>query len=186
MFRKFSPADGDVSVINQMKSSAQRGLRTKLLAAFPALEDFVEELMPKKDPLFLAKAANYVQLLVRNDCVLFFQERDGPWYPTLRVLHQYPDLLPRIGVDRGAIKFVLAGANIMCPGITSEGGSLPDEALEVDTVVAVYAEGKKNALAVGRLIMSTDAIKSENKGHGVANVHYLNDGMWKNGQDVKK
>lgn len=30
-------------------------------------------------------------------------------------------------VDRGAIKFVLAGANIMCPGLTSAGGALDEE-----------------------------------------------------------
>lgn len=30
-------------------------------------------------------------------------------------------------MDRGAIKFVLAGANIMCPGLTSPGGVLDDE-----------------------------------------------------------
>lgn len=30
-------------------------------------------------------------------------------------------------VDRGAIKFVLAGANVMCPGLTSAGGALDEE-----------------------------------------------------------
>ena len=38
------------------------------------------------------------------------------WIPTLRLLHQYPFLLTPQMVDKGAIKFVLSGANIMCPG----------------------------------------------------------------------
>ncbi len=58
---------------------------------------------------------------------LFFQERDGPWCPTLRILHQYPDMMPKLRADKGAIKFVLSGANIMCPGLTSPGATMHDE-----------------------------------------------------------
>jgi PUA domain protein len=36
-------------------------------------------------------------------------------------------MLPQVQVDRGAIKFVMSGANIMCPGLTSPGGKLPEE-----------------------------------------------------------
>ena len=35
--------------------------------------------------------------------------------------------MKKFQVDRGAIKFVLSGANIMCPGLTSPGGALDDE-----------------------------------------------------------
>lgn len=35
--------------------------------------------------------------------------------------------MKKLQVDRGAIKFVLSGANIMCPGLTSPGGSLDEE-----------------------------------------------------------
>ena len=75
-----------------------------------------------------------------NNEVQFFNERDGPYYPTLRLLHKcnilqkrdivnnpVPDMLPQVQVDRGAIKFVMSGANIMCPGLTSAGGKLPEE-----------------------------------------------------------
>ena len=45
-----------------------------------------------------------------------FRHHNEPWIPTLRLLHQFPFLLPPQMVDKGAIKFVLSGANIMCPG----------------------------------------------------------------------
>lgn len=45
--------------------------------------------------------------------------------------------MKKLQVDRGAIKFVLAGANIMCPGLTSPGGALDDE-VEADTPVVKY------------------------------------------------
>ena len=55
---------------------------------------------------------------------LFYQFRDGPFYPTLRLLHKYPFMMKRVQVDHGAIKFVLNGADIMCPGLTSKGARM--------------------------------------------------------------
>ena len=49
---------------------------------------------------------------------------------------------------------------------------------EKDTVVAVMAEGKQHAVAIGYTKMSTAEIAEKNKGVGVDNVHYLNDGLW--------
>eukprot|EP00975_Prorocentrum_lima_P051252 10736569-Prorocentrum_lima.AAC.1 len=63
----------------------------------------------------------------------------------------------------------------MCPGLTSEGGDLPDGLQEGD-VVAVHAEGKRHPLAIGRMIMSSDEIRASNKGHGIQVLHHLTDG----------
>lgn len=71
--------------------------------------------------------AEHVQIVVLNNTPLFFAQRDGPWFPTLRLLHQYPDIMSKLRVDKGAIKFVLSGANIMCPGLTSAGATIHDE-----------------------------------------------------------
>lgn len=73
--------------------------------------------------------------------------------PTLRLLHRYPFFLPMEQVDKGAIRFVLSGANIMCPGLTSPGAQMTP--VEAGTVVAIMAEGKKLALAVGLTSLST-------------------------------
>ncbi len=69
----------------------------------------------------------HIQVVIVNNVPLFFQERDGPWCPTLRVLHQYPDMMKKLRADKGAIKFVLSGAHIMCPGLTSPGATMHDE-----------------------------------------------------------
>ena len=68
-----------------------------------------------------------IQVVAVNGVPLFFAHRDDVWFPTLRLLHQYPDMMPKLRVDTGAIKFVLSGANIMCPGLTSKGATLHDE-----------------------------------------------------------
>ena len=45
--------------------------------------------------------------------------------------------------------------------------------------LAIYTEGKEAAMAVGYTQMSTEEMREVNKGIGVDNLHYLNDGLWK-------
>lgn len=49
---------------------------------------------------------------------------------------------------------------------------------EKGEAVAIYAENKETALAIGALKMSTAEIRDVNKGHGVENLHFLTDGLW--------
>ena len=69
---------------------------------------------------------------------------------------------------------------MMCPGFTSTGGWLPpaDSALPAEKVVAIYAEGKENAVGVGLTKMATEEMKKVNKGVGVEVVAYLGDELW--------
>ncbi|KAF5951338.1 hypothetical protein HYC85_009282 [Camellia sinensis] len=134
---------------------------------YPGLEPVLDELLPKKSPLIVAKwSQNHLNLVLVNNVPLFFNIRDGPYMPTLRLLHQYPNIMKKLQVDRGAIKFVLSGANIMCPGLTSPGGALDDDVAE-ETPVAIMAEGKQHALAIGFTKMSAkDMVIGRNIPHG--------------------
>lgn len=177
MFKRFT-AD-EVAGQNQVKASVQRKIRSSIAEEYPTLEPNLDDLLPKKSPLVVAKCQNHLNLVVVNDEPLFFNVRDGPYMPTLRLLHQYPDVMKKVQVDRGAIKFVFSGANIMSPGLTSKGGRLPEEDFPAESPVAIMAEGKELALGVGVLKMSTGDIKKINKGIGVELLHHLNDGLWK-------
>ncbi|CAI5460204.1 unnamed protein product [Closterium sp. Yama58-4] len=176
MFKKFS--NEEVAGQNQLKASVQRKIRQSIAEEYPSLDPVLEDLLPKKSPIVVAKCPNHVSIVVMNGVPLFFNVRDGPFMPTLRLLHQYPDMMRKMQVDRGAIKFVMSGANIMCPGLTSPGGKM-DDGIPADSPVAIFAEGKENALAIGYTKMSSDDIRKINKGIGVDLMHYLNDGLWK-------
>ncbi|GAA5841267.1 hypothetical protein JCM5353_001483 [Sporobolomyces roseus] len=141
----------------------------------------MDTLWPKKEGCSLVKCRDHISMYTVHGEPLFFQHFDGPFYPTLKILHKYPGMLPRVGVDRGAIKFVLGGANIMCPGMTSATGYLPptEQNIPKGTPVAVHAYGKENALAIGLAAMSTDEIRSLNKNIGVEMIHFLGDDLWK-------
>ena len=47
-------------------------------------------------------------------------------------------MMKSVQVDKGAIKFVLSGANIMCRGLTSPGGKLPEGLEKGEPVVCVF------------------------------------------------
>jgi len=135
LFRKFS-RDDSVSSMSKIKSSIQRGIRAKICEAYPILEESgaIDVILPKKEPMIIAKCQHHIQVAVVKGVPLFFSERGDHWFPTLRLLHQWPDMMPKLRADVGAIKFVLSGANIMCPGLTSPGATIHNE-VEEDTPV---------------------------------------------------
>ncbi|XP_058948651.1 malignant T-cell-amplified sequence 1 [Pocillopora verrucosa] len=175
MFKKFQARES-VSGVSQVKSSVQRGIKTKLVDQFPPIDDYIAQIFPKKEPLVLVKCHEHIEILSVNQEILFFRQREGDYLPSLRLLHKYPVILPCQQVDKGAIKFLLSGANVMCRGLTSPGAKLAD--LPKGAVVAITAEGKQHALAIGKMTMSAGEIRDTNKGIGIEVIHFLNDGLW--------
>mmetsp|Transcript_9797 Transcript_9797/g.14758 ORF Transcript_9797/g.14758 Transcript_9797/m.14758 type:complete len:164 (-) Transcript_9797:317-808(-) len=153
MFKRFS-VEENVSSTSQVKNSVQRSIQAHIISQYPLLEPMIDEVLPKK-LMVIARCHDHIQLIIVNRQVLFFNQRDSPFFPTLKFYHKYPTMMTRMQVDKGAIRFVLGGANLMCPGFTSPGGHVPDD-IPVGTPVAIYAEGKQNALAIGLTMMSSD------------------------------
>ncbi len=61
-----------------------------------------------------------------DDVIQFIEIRDKGIIPTLRLLHKYPNMMIPMQCDKGAIKHILTGSNIMAPGLTSPGGKMED------------------------------------------------------------
>jgi len=174
-----------------VKSSIARGIRTKVLETYPLLTPHIDAIIPKKSQLDAIKLPDRVTLYVLCDAStnnktvpLFWQHMDDPLIPHLRVVHQYPQCFRSLGIDRGAIRFVLSGAALMTPGMTSKGGKLPsgekgDEEVEEGDVVVIRAEGKNEACMVGMLDVGSEEMKKTKKGVAISQGHYLGDGLWK-------
>ncbi|KAI4625200.1 uncharacterized protein J4E87_005046 [Alternaria ethzedia] len=176
---------------SKVKSSAQRAIRSKVLEEYPRLEPYIEDILPKKEQLDLVKLPDRVSLYTLHSTPLFFQHMDDALLPHLTLVHKYPFAFHRLRIDRGAIRFVLSGATLMAPGLTSPGGRLPgpelsDEDKEVygaqdlkeGEVVVIEAEGKETACMVGVLKMGTEEMKRVKKGQACEAGHYLGDGLW--------
>ncbi|KAH9951399.1 hypothetical protein B0H21DRAFT_849713, partial [Amylocystis lapponica] len=176
---RFQPST-DVSGQTSVKSSVQRSIRAGLSSQWKVDAETLEQIWPKKEPVILVKCREHISIYTLHGEPICFQHFDGPFYPTLRLLHKYPFLLPTVRVDRGAIRFLLAGAHMMCPGLTSAGGYLPpaDAALPANTPVAIHAEGKEHAVGIGLTKLDTEEMRKVNKGVGVETVTYLGDDFW--------
>ena len=175
MFKKFDP-EIDISNQIQLKQSIQKAIRTNIRDQYPSLAPYLDDIIPKKEPVSLIKAKDHLEVVACKKESLFFRKRDGPYLPTLRLLHKYPFILPRFQVDCGAIKFILSGANVMAPGLTSKGGDM--EAVDKGAIVGIYAEGKQHSMGIGQTLASTEEIRLANKGVAIELIHYLNDGLW--------
>ncbi|KFY98891.1 hypothetical protein V500_01525 [Pseudogymnoascus sp. VKM F-4518 (FW-2643)] len=174
---------------SKVKSSIQRALRTQLCTTYPLLTPYIDEVVPKKEQLDAMKIPERVTLYLINGEPVFFQHMTDPLLPHLKLVHRFPQAFPRIRIDRGAIRFVLSGATLMAPGITSDGGRLPGddgeewgaggEHLEKGAPVVVAAEGKEEACAVGLLTVGTKEVEEVGKGPVVEEAHFLGDGLWR-------
>ena len=91
IFRKFSP-DADISGQSELRSSDARKVRKQLVDDMPLLEPIMEDLMPKKEKITVAKCngqGEHINLLLNADGeAVFFNQRDGPYAPSLRFLHK--------------------------------------------------------------------------------------------------
>ncbi|KAK7991502.1 PUA domain-containing protein [Apiospora saccharicola] len=196
MFKKELPT----APKSKLKSSVQRALRQSLTTTYPLLNNVIDELLPKKGSLEAMKLPDRCTLYVLEGEPLFFQhDKSDVLLPHLKLVHRFPNCFPSIRIDRGAIRFVLSGATLMAPGLTSPGGRLPsgkggdpegldedgcwNRELEKGEPVVVTAEGKLEACAVGILVESTKIVKEKGKGPVIEEAHCLGDGLWKLGTD---
>lgn len=178
IFKKFTM--DSISQLAATKASDQRRIRAKLEDQYPCLAEYWEEIMPKKNDIMLVKCHDNVALVVTTTPVmevLFFQHHEGEFLPHLKLLHRYPFALPAHQCDIGGTKFVLSGATVMCPGLTSKGGIVAPN-VPVGAPVQVRIEGKQHAVAVGFATMSSDDIKKLGKGLCIDNAHHMGDGLW--------
>ena len=187
MFKKFTP-ESSVAGTTELKKSKAKKVLQRLKEQYPLLDekDVLEGVFfpnLKKKPLKVVNVHGRIQLLLADSECVFYNHRDGPFLPCLHTLYKYPGILPRVQVDKGAIRHILRGSDVMCPGLTSAGGQLPDDEssskLSAGDPVAIYCQGKTHPVAVGRLKMSIQDIKEKNEGIGIHEVHHLDDGLWK-------
>ena len=111
--------------------------------------------------------------IVKDNEKIFFFENEKI-IPTLKFL-QKKDILKKVTVDMGAVKFVVNGADIMRPGIV-----LLEEGILKDDYVVIVDEKNKKPLAIGKMLFSGEEINSMKTGKVIKNIHWVGDEMWKN------
>ncbi|HEX9709763.1 MAG TPA: RNA-binding protein [Candidatus Thermoplasmatota archaeon] len=93
--------------------------------------------------------------------------------PTVRGLLAFGAKERYVTVDKGAIGFVIKGADVMAPGIVDA-----DPNIAPGDVVWVREESHFQPLAVGRALMSGPEMAASAKGKAVKTLHHLRDRLW--------
>jgi PUA-domain protein len=101
-----------------------------------------------------------------------FIATDAGAIPHLRYLLTH-DILKKIVVDMGAVKFVVAGADVMRPGIKEFAPNIAK-----DDIVVVVDINNKKPLAVGKMLLSGADASAAASGKVVKNLHWVGDKFW--------
>jgi PUA-domain protein len=144
----------------------QKPLKAKEVSKLiPGLE------LSKKDSVVLIEDDNKKIISVNKKPYLFYY--GDKLVPTLKLL-QTKELLKKITVDMGAIKFVVNGADIMRPGITKI-----QEGIEKNEFIVIVDETHQKPLAVGIALLNSEEMEKETSGKVIKNIHYVGDDLWK-------
>ncbi len=152
--------------------------RTRLKA-----KDFNKELeaanyelkFSKKDSIERIESKdNNLKIISVNKLAAFFYIQ-GKLIPTIKFLHKNPsiNILKKITVDMGAIKFVAGGADIMRPGIT-----LIDPNIKQEEIVAIIDEKNKMVISIGMALSNSNDMQVQKNGKSAKNIHYISDEIW--------
>lgn len=138
------------------------------------LKDFIKE-----DEL---KNTSKIEILEDNDgCFILLDQKpilfkyNDEWIYTLKAIikkiniNNYKDII----VDKGAIKFVASGADIMRPGIIKI-----DLEINKNDFIIIREETHNKALAIGLALFSGEEMQNMNSGKVIKNLHYVSDAIW--------
>lgn len=106
-------------------------------------------------------------LLYKNE-IKFLIIKDGKFLPHLKSINEKE--YKSIYVDKGAIPYIIKGADIMRPGIRKI-----DENIEKGEIILVKDELHSKTLAIGFAEYNSSDLKKQEKGKSIIIYHYVGD-----------
>lgn len=131
--------------------------------------------MPKIKNVKVYEISNDAQIISSNDFkILKIGEEYIPFLTEIKLLEKFP----YVKVDMGAVKFMCNGANVMRPGIKDYSDFKNEE------IVCIVEESQHKFLAVGKSLVSSEEVKTMEKGEVIKNMHYISDKYWEIGKTL--
>jgi len=108
-----------------------------------------------------------------------FMEKNNKLLPLLTwLLEKGHCFLPKIVVDKGAIKPIGSGADVMAPGIVRLEGDFKEK------TIVVVVEEKGIPIAVVETLYDKETIENLSKGKVAVNIHWPGDRIWKKVKNI--
>ncbi len=125
----------------------------------------------KKDNIIIKDNIFYINdkpILIKIDNIIL------PHLKNLEVnIKYYNKKISEVYIDKGAIPFILKGANLMRPGISKT------EEFKKGEIVIIKDENYSKSLAIGKALFDSEEIKNLEKGKVIEILHYYNDNFFK-------
>lgn len=116
------------------------------------------------------KVNRNIVILVDQEPIII--EYNNEYYLTVYGALKYKPPKWKVIVDKGAMSFVMNGADIMKPGIV-----YADAKINKDDFVYVTVEEKDTPIAIGIALVTAEEMKEED-GKAIKNIHHLKDKIW--------
>ena len=116
-------------------------------------------------------------IIIENN--YYFVRKDNEIVPFIN-MNKILQYFGKITIDKGAIRFICDGANVMRPGIIRFIGDFNS-----GDIVSVIEEEHEKTLSVGIALCNSSEAKSLNKGIIVKNTHYVGDIFWEAFKTIK-
>ena len=113
----------------------------------------------------------YTLILVGGKPLIF--EVEGQLFPTVRGALELELKQRLVVVDKGAVRFVSKGADIMSPGIVNA-----DPEIKEGELVIIVEETHGKALAIGRALMDGPRMTETDSGKAIKSITYVGDKLW--------
>lgn len=150
----------------QLRKSAKNKMLKDLTSTFG-------EEMAELENKTLEKIAleEYSLILVDGKPLLF--EIENHLFPTVRGALEMELKKRLVVVDKGAIRFVSNGADIMAPGIIEA-----DPEIKEGDLVIIVEETHRKPLAIGKALMKGQQMVESNSGKAIKSITYVGDKLW--------
>jgi PUA-domain protein len=147
----------------------RKSAKGKLMAGLRSI--FGDEVDQISDRKIETAMADEFPIVIIDGNVLLFQVA-GVYFPTVRGVLELGLRKNVVLVDAGAVRFVVNGADVMCPGITSA-----DPNIQPDDPVVIVEVTHNKPLAIGISLMNSDEMVA-NSGKAIKSVHHVGDKLW--------
>jgi PUA domain protein len=159
-----------MSELSFRKRHRLKGKQVKAMGAL--MEEVVGVDMLSREPAVDRARGVDMDYLIIDGRVAYLMVDDVA-FPSLRTLLDKGLDIRWVEVDKGAVRFLANGADVMAPGVNGA-----DTGISEGDMVYVRDGNHKRPLVVGRATMSGPDMVVAVKGRAVETLHYVSDKIW--------
>ncbi len=150
----------------QLRKNAKNKMLKDLVSTFGETMEGLEDQVLEKVTL-----DEYSLILVDGKPLLF--EIEGHLFPTVRGALEMGLQKRLVTVDKGAIRFVSNGADIMAPGVVEA-----DPEIKEGDFVIIVEETHRKPLAIGKALMEGPQMVEADSGKAIKSITHVGDKLW--------